>query len=475
MSAGGWLRALLGTPAPSARDIGARGARHFAEGRLEEAEADFRQAWSLEPGYAEMPYNLGLLADARGDRDGAVARLREAVALRPDFAEAHFNLAATLVEADDPAGAVAAWREAERCGADLHGALLGRGLAHYELEEFDAALECFDRILAGNPAHADARLGRSFVMLKRGRYAEGFADYESRFEAAEIKAAHRPMPGPPWKGEDPAGATVLVVAEQGFGDTIQFARYAPLLAARGARVVLAVQPPVRTLATTLHGVEAVAFGDALPPYHWHASLLSLPHLLGPHLHIPAQVPYFHPDPARAAHWRTRLEALPGLRVGLVWAGDAHREHPTGFRVNRRRSLPLTMLAPLGGVPGVSFVSLQKNERAAEAHAPDAPFPVTDWTAELGDFADTAALVAGLDLVISVDTAVAHLAGALARPVWVLSRHGGCWRWLAGREDTPWYPTARVFNQPSRWDWDSVAARVAAALREFAASRLPHAG
>lgn len=467
---GGWLRGLLGQAPPSARALGARGAQRFAQGRLDDAERDFHQAWSLDPSYAEMPYNLGLLADARGDRAGAVARLREAVALRPDFAEAHFNLAATLAEADDPAGAVAAWHEAERSGADLHASLLGRGLAHYELEEFDAAMQCFERILARHPGHADARLGRSFVLLKRGRYAEGFADYESRFETAEIKTVHRPPPGPPWRGEDPAGRTILVVAEQGFGDTIQFARYAPLLAGRGARVVLAVQPPLEALAASLPGIEAVAHGEPLPPWHCHASLLSLPHLLGGGDEIPAQVPYYHPDAARVAHWRARLDALPGLRVGLVWAGDAHREHPTGFRVNRRRSLPLRQLAPLGSVPGVSFLSLQKNERAAEAHAPDAPFPVTDWTAELTDFADTAALVAGLDLVISVDTAVAHLAGALARPVWVLSRHGGCWRWLAGSESTPWYPTARVFHQPSRWDWDSVAGRVARELHAFASCR-----
>lgn len=469
-----WLHAASGTASSAPRQLGERGLRHFAAGQLEAAESDFRQAWALDPGYAEMPYNLALLADTRGERDAAVAWFRDAITLRPTFAEAHFNLATVLAESDDPASALVAYQTAESLGADFKGARIGRGWAHFELEEFDAALECFESVLAQAPEHPEARLGRSFVLFKCGRYAEAFADYESRFDTADFAAPHRSLPGPSWKGEDPAGKTVVVVAEQGFGDTLQFARYAPLLAARGARVALVVQPPLRTLVATLPGVEVFASGETPPPYHCHAPLLSLPHLLGaPHI-IPAEAPYFQPDPQRVAHWRSRLAALPGLRVGLVWAGSSHPEFPGGYRPDRRRSLPLRQFAPLAQVPEVSFVSLQKNERAAEAHAPDAPLAITDWTAELSDFSDTAALVAALDLVISVDTAVAHLAGALARPVWILSRHGGCWRWLPAQEHSPWYPTARVFHQPSRWDWDSVVARVAEALREFTAQRALHA-
>lgn len=471
----GWRRAATISAPVTPRQLGERGLKHFAAGRLDAAESDFRQARALDPGYAEMPYNLALLADARGEHDLAVELLHEAIALRPDLAEAHFNLGCVLAELDDPAGAVVSFGRAESLGADYRGTRIGLGWAYYELEQFDFALQCFERVLAQAPEHPEARLGRSFVLLKLGRYAEGFADFESRFDTADMKLTHRPPPGPPWRGEDPAGKTVLVLAEQGFGDTLQFARYAPLLAARGARVVLLVQPPLRALAATLSGVEVFALGESPPPYHCHASLLSLPHLLGEADAIPAVVPYLQPDSRRAERWRSRLAALPGLRVGLVWAGDAHREHPRGYRQDRRRSVSLRQFAPLARVPGVSFVSLQKNERAAEAHAPDSPFALADWTAELSDFADTAALVAALDLVISVDTSVAHLAGALARPVWVLSRHGGCWRWLAAEERAPWYPTARVFHQPSRWDWDSVAIRVADALVEFASQQLPHAG
>ncbi|MCA3141133.1 MAG: tetratricopeptide repeat protein [Rhodocyclaceae bacterium] len=471
----GWRRIETGVPALTPRQLAERGLEHFSAGRLTAAESDFRQAWTLDPGYAEMPYNLALVADARGERDAAVEWLREAIALRPGFAEAHFNLATVLAELDDPAGAVGAYHAAENLGADSRSARAGRGWAHYELEEFDAALECFDSILLQTPDHAEARLGRSFVLLKHGRYTEGFADFESRFDTNDIKAIRLAPPGPSWRGEDVSGKTVAVVAEQGFGDTLQFARYAPLLADRGARVALLVQPPLRALATTLAGVEVLALGETPPPYHYHAALLSLPHLLGASDVVPAAVPYFQPDPVRVARWQSRVDALPGLRVGLVWAGDAHPEHPQGYRVDRRRSVPLRQFAPLAQVPGVSFISLQKNTRAAEAHAPDTPFAIADWTAELWDFADTAALVAALDLVISVDTAVAHLAGALARPVWVLSRHGGCWRWLAGQESSPWYPTARVFHQPSLWDWDSVVTQVAGALRDFAMQRASRRG
>jgi tetratricopeptide (TPR) repeat protein len=471
----GWRRTDTGVAALTPRQLGERGLEHFSAGRLTSAEHDFRQAWRLDPGYAEMPYNLALLADARGEPDAAVEWLREAIALRPGFAEAHFNLATVLAELDDPASAVGAYHQAESLGADSQSARTGRGWAHFELEEFDAALECFDSVLAQTPGHAEARLGRSFVWLKRGRYAEGFADFESRFDTHDIKATRLAPPGPSWRGEDVSGKTVAVVAEQGLGDTLQFARYAPLLADRGARVALLVQPSLGTLAATLPGVEVFALGETPPPYHYHVSLLSLPHLLGPSDRVPAAVPYFQSDPVRAAQWRNRLSALPGLRVGLVWAGDAHPQHPRGYRPDRRRSVPLRQFAPLARVPGVSFVSLQKNARAAEAHSPDAPFAIADWTGELADFADTAALVAELDLVISVDTAVAHLAGALARPVWVLSRHGGCWRWLAGQEHSPWYPTARVFHQPARWDWDTALARVADALDNFVAQRTAHPG
>ena len=208
-------------------------------------------------------------------------------------------------------------------------------------------------------------------------------------------------------------------------------------------------------------------GAKLPPFDRECPLLSLPHALGLRLGgIPAGVPYLHPDPAAAAAWRARLAALPGRKVGLAWAGNAALADIRANPIDRRRSLPLAALAGLGAVPGVSFVSLQKGRAGAEPPPPG--LALHDWTAELDDFADTAALVAGLDLVVSVDTAVAHLAGALGRPVWLLNRFDSEWRWLLGRSDSPWYPTLRQFRQPSYGDWPGAIAALATALRGLAA-------
>jgi hypothetical protein len=254
------------------------------------------------------------------------------------------------------------------------------------------------------------------------------------------------------------------------GDTLQFCRYAPLLAARGATVLLRTPEPLQRLLRTLDGVSQVlSETEPPPPFDLHCPLMSLPLACGTLVEtIPATVPYLRADPAAAARWRERLRPLPGLRVGLVWGGNPRPGDPGANAVDRRRSIGLARLAPLTGIPGVSFVSLQKGAAAALAAAPPAGMALHDWTDELTDFADTAALVAALDLVISVDTSVVHLAGALARPVWVLNRFALCWRWLRGRTDSPWYPTARLFRQPAPGDWDSVVAEVAMALATEAA-------
>jgi hypothetical protein len=212
----------------------------------------------------------------------------------------------------------------------------------------------------------------------------------------------------------------------------------------------------------------ISGGDRLPPFDLHCPLMSLPLAFGTTLEtIPPPV-RLTVAPARVADWQRRLADVPGRRVGLVWAGSADKSHPEGRAIDRRRSTSLAGLAPLAAVPCVSFVSLQKGEPAAQAATPPPGMTLWDPTAELNDFADTAALVAALDLVITVDTAVAHLAGSLNRPVWILTQFDQCWRWLLGRTDSPWYPTARLFRQPVLGDWDTVAAEVAAALRAFAA-------
>jgi hypothetical protein len=257
---------------------------------------------------------------------------------------------------------------------------------------------------------------------------------------------------------------LLLHAEQGFGDTLQFCRYASLVGAK-ARVILEVQPPLVRLCSSLAGVaQIVAQGEPLPAFDLHCPLMSLPLAIGTTLDtVPCEVPYLAAAPELVAGWRKRLAGLDGLRVGLVWAGSPRLELDSSA-MDRRRSITLATMAPLGEVSGVSFISLQKGEPAAQS--PDAALGLAlhDFTASLQDFADTAALIEALDLVISVDTSVAHLAGALGKPIWLLNRFDTCWRWLLNRDDSPWYPQLRQYRQPSPGDWSSVMREVRDALR-----------
>ena len=272
---------------------------------------------------------------------------------------------------------------------------------------------------------------------------------------------------PSWNGEAIGDRLILLVAEQGHGDTLQFCRYVPQIAAGARGTILAVQPGLVRLLSRLPGVsEIITEGGRPSSFDLWCSLMSLPRAVGTTLEtIPAVTPYLTADPADVAHWRARLARLAGLRVGLCWAGGQFNLGQV-YR-DRRRSLALDALAPLGDVPGVQFFSLQKGPPAAEAARPPHGLRLHDFTGELDDFADTAALVDNLDLVISVDTAVVHLAGALGRPVWLLNRFDTCWRWLQNRDDSPWYPSLRQFRQPAPGDWASVIGRARGALQQLA--------
>jgi hypothetical protein len=255
-----------------------------------------------------------------------------------------------------------------------------------------------------------------------------------------------------WTGEPARGQTLLIYAEQGFGDSLQFCRYATLAAKRGLRVILEVQAPLVRLLRTLPGVDQVmALGEPLPDFDVHCPMMSLPLAFATTVEtIPGSAAYLRADPMQVAVWQTRLDGMPqrGPRIGLVWAGSAM------LTADRRRSINPEKLAPLFRLSGFHFFSVQKSGQAAPSD-----FPLTDYMDEMDDFADTAALIANLDLVISVDTAVAHLAAALGKPVWLLDRFDHDWRWLTGRRDSPWYPTLRLYRQPQRGDWDAVLAEV----------------
>jgi Flp pilus assembly protein TadD len=458
------------------------GACRRALGDLPGAEAALRQALALRPDHPEALANLGATLRAAGDAAGAVAALRAALRHKPALEAARLELGAALMALDRPAEAAAAY--AALPGAEGRRGLGLARLALGDLAGAEAALRAASRLaprdpeawnslgdvlrcqgdlagaeaafaeaLALAPGHAGARTNRGMLRLLQGRWAEGFADYESRWQAEPWRHAARHPAAAPWQGEALAGRTLLLWAEQGLGDTLQFARFAALLP-RDGRILLEAPAPLIRLLEGLAGVDAVLpAGEPLPPFDLHCPLMSLPARLGTTLaDLPGAVPYLAADPAPRRAW---LEALPpGRRVGLAWAGNPR----TG--ADRRRSIALAQLAPLA-LPGVVLVPLQVGPGAEEApppgmalHAPDPP---------LGDMADTAALVAGLDLVIAVDTAVAHLAGALGRPVWLLNRFDTCWRWLETGETTPWYPSMRILRQPRPGAWEPVIAAAAAAL------------
>ncbi|MDR3569057.1 MAG: tetratricopeptide repeat protein [Syntrophobacteraceae bacterium] len=404
----------------------------------EGAETFYRAALAVRPDFPEALSNLATIRRLQGDLDTSISCCQKALALRPDYPEAFNNLGNALKDGGRPGDAVAAYEKAV-------------GL---------------------KPEDGDFHMNLGMALLGLGRFEKGWREYRWRWKSPQLSRSFPAFEKPEWEGEPGDGRVILVHAEQGFGDTLQFCRYAPLIRERGFHVIMRVQRPLARLIESLRGVEKVISEDAPPTdFDLHCPMMSLPFALRTTLEtIPAELPYLSADPADVQMWRDRLGALPGgeLRVGLVWAGSSRSRSPDLIATDRARSLSPEKLASLLGVEGVRFFSLQKDG----ARAPD-DFHLADWMERCKDFADTAALIMNLDLVIGVDTAVAHLAGALGRPFWLLNRFTSCWRWLAGRNDSPWYPGAlRIFRQKQRGDWDEVISRVRKALAEKASQEHP---
>lgn len=462
--------------------------------RVDEAMASYRQAIRLKPDYPEAHNNLGVaLAKLERPAD-AIAAYHEALRLRPRYAEAQLNLGNVYWSLHRFEEAQQAYRQALDVKPDYSDALAGLGNALVELERPEEALACynralelkpseaeifdnraqsylalgkpdealedFDRAIAARPDSGKSHMGRALTWLMQGRYAAGWAEYEWRWQCREFKPLDFPQPR--WNGEPLQGRTILLRAEQGLGDTIHFARFAPLVQARGGRVLLACQKPLLALLKSCPGVDQLAACDEpLPEFHVYASLLSLPHLLGTTLDtIPAPIPYLAAEPALVEAWRARLGAIPGFKIGICWQGNPQQP------ADRHRSFPLALFAPLARMPGVRLISLQKGHGTEQIAALPEPFPLVDFGQELdaaGPFLDTAAVIASLDLVITADTSIAHLAGALGAPVWIALGRSPEWRWLWDREESPWYPTARLFRQQRSGDWAGVFRRMAEAL------------
>jgi len=423
------------------------------EGCLDEAAENYRQALRLSPGLADAHNNLGTVLVSQGDRETAIPRFRAALSLNSDYLPAYVNLGCALQRLERPEEAVPLYERAIALQPESVEARVNLGSAYQDLMQPEQAVRVYREALAIDPNRATAHWNLALSLLSLGDFEQGWYEYEWRF-AGDAPA---PFPGPRWDGSALGGKSILLWCEQGLGDSLQFVRYAPLVAARGGRVLLRCQSAsLKPLFERVEGVAAVfAPGEELPPFQAHAPLISLPHIFGTRLdRMPAAVPYLTPDPARVALWRGRMSADAVCKVGLVWKGGP---------LPKNRACPFAELAPLAELSGVAFFSLQ----LGDAPTPGV-LPVTDLAGAIADFADSAAIMANLDLVLSVDTASAHLAGGMGVPVWIMLPKSCDWRWLAGRVDSPWYPSMRVFRQENHGDWQGVVRRVARSLGKLAA-------
>jgi tetratricopeptide (TPR) repeat protein len=496
----------------------------FGLGRTAEAEQALREAVRLRSDWPEAHYNLGVVLSAANQVDLAMDALRKALHLKPDYVDAHVNLGIALRKTGRLDEAIECYRNALRCkpdhaeaynnlgnalldkvnladadevrlkpnGPEAHGNLANvlnirerledaaarfrqalelkpewaeghhnLGIALRIQGKLDQALARCTRAIELRPDYAEARMHRGMLYLLRGQWAEGWPEYEWRWRCADTPLPS--FPGVRWDGSPLAGKTILLHREQGFGDTIQFIRYAALLKERGARTLTVCQQKLLPLLSTCPGIDQiVAEGEKLPPFDFWALLMSLPGLVGTTpTTIPGPVPYLFAEPGRVEKWRGKVAAHSGYRIGIAWQGDRK------YRWDRQRSIPLARFGPLARVPGVRLLSLQTGLGSEQLASVD--FPVVDLASELdlegGAFLDTAAVMKHLDLVISADTSIAHLAGALGAPAWLALPFAHEWRWLQDRDDTPWYPTMRLFRQPCLGDWEAVFEQMAGNLRK----------
>jgi hypothetical protein len=394
---------------------------------------------------------------------------QRALAINPNAAMAHQVLGLVFLQQDQIHEAIASFQKSVSIRPDLTAAHHGLGRCHLLLGDLEQAEEHFNRALLIQPDFAAAHFNRAAVWLKQGRYGQGWIEYEWRWPAGLV--AKTPIPRPRWDGSPLAGRSIMIHTEQGMGDVLQFMRFLPLVKAQAGRLIFAcqkaMQPLLRPTACVDHWFPIDE--PAAINFDLHAPLLSLPGLLGINeTTIPQPIPYVFPDPARIEKWRKPIEDLPGFKVGICWQGS-----PT-FEGDSLRSIPLKHFSPLNQIPSITLVSLQKGVglEQIEPYHQTVPLKVLDDVDQDAIFVDRAAIMTHLDLIITSDTSIAHLAGALGRPVWVLLFTGCDWRWLTHRTDSPWYPSMRLFRQKSLGDWPGVFQEVAGQLRVNLMSRQP---
>jgi Flp pilus assembly protein TadD len=430
---------------------------------LDEAIVEYRQALHLRPNLVEAQSNLGSVLADQGLLDEAIAAFREARRIAPGGVEVYNNLGNALRAKGNYEEAIIAYRETLRLKPDLAEAHNNLGFALSDLGSVEEAIAEFRHAIRIRPDYAEAHNNLSLALLLKGDYAEGLAEYEWRWRWEGFRTARRNFSQPMWDGTELNGQTILLHAEGGLGDTLQFVRYVPIVANRGGKVVLECQAELFRLLQGLPGVEQlVCVHQPLPRFDVYCPLMSLPLVLGTRLEsIPGRIPYLGVDARLKETWAKKLGPSDGeLRVGLAWSGNPK------FKNDRTRSIALSQLAPLAAAPGVTFHSLQKGPGSEQISSVPAGIRLIDHGPDLEDFADTAAIISLMDLVVSTDNSRVNLAGALNVPTWVMLQYMPDWRWLLEREDSPWYPTVRLFRQKSLGDWPEVIQRVVDELEKF---------
>jgi tetratricopeptide (TPR) repeat protein len=431
-----------------------------AAGSLNEAIAAYRQVIHLAPNHPAAHNNLGIALQNSGQLQESLASFRRAVQIRPDYIEAHINIGNALYAMGEPDQAIASHRRAVQIDPNNPHSLTtlaGALLKEWKLEEPEKLLR---KALELNPKLPDAHWNLAVYLLLHGDYERGWPEYEWRWPVISPSKAPPQLSKPLWDGSLLNGRTILLLPEQGYGDAIQFARYIPLLKRQGAHVNIVCRPALARLFEMAGADQTISAPGEFPPCDVYLPILSLAWRCKTTLQtIPFPAGYIVPDPAASEAWRNRLAKFPGKKIGIVWSGS------TDYQDDKRRSMKLSYFAPLAQIPGVTLVSLQKQpESQAPAVAPSG-IKLIDFTPELSDFVDTANLIAALDLVISVDTAVAHLAGAIGKPIWILLSRPGHWLWLLDRTDTPWYDSMKLFRQKTPGDWHELISRVTQNLRD----------
>lgn len=461
------------TPAHTSAQLFESAMLHLNSGDRPAATKQLEKSLLLDPTNVLAWNNRGLALLQQGHPFDCILHMDRAISLKEE-PEYYSNRGAAWLELGEHEKALADYDRALAIKQFEH-AHNNRGNVLLLLDRHDEARSAFREAIRHNPDYVDAHLNLAFLDLAAGNFVDGWKGYEWRWRSSQL--VQRGLPVQQWGGEAPKGPddALLLYGEQGMGDMIQFCRYAKMARQRWhGKIYVEVRQPLQRLVSSLDGIDGViSYGDPLPDNLTRClPLMSMPLLFGTTVEtIPNEMPYLGVASQRVANWRKKISELPGghgqkFMAGICWAGMSRTHQPAAAAIDARRSTQISDWAPLARVPGVTWVSLQKGAPTEQVMKPPLGMTIVDWTDDLDDFCDTAALISSLDLVVTVDTAVAHVAAALGKPTWIFSRHDGCWRWMGKRPDSPWYPSVRLFHQPAPGNWQTTMNEAAAELRKI---------